>query len=279
MALFHHNDCDLFYEIRGNAASPYGVVFLNGVMASTNSWYALSRPFEDLGFKVLLHDFRGQLKSDKPEGPYTFAQHCEDLLNLLEAVDMPKAHFIGTSYGGEVGMKFAARYPDRVASLSIIDSVSETDPLMESFIDSWIVAAQSGDGERFFNTLAPAIYGGKFMKENLEFLKSRAAATKHVGEAYLNGQIELYKTFKNEVNFTGELPLIKAPTLIICGEEDLLKNPAFSLKLHQGIAGSEYVTLPQCGHVSIFEKPQELGTLLLGFILKQLLPQGLVGLA
>ena len=75
-------------------------------------------------------------------------------------------------------MKFAALYPEATLSLSIIDSVSETDPIMEYLIDTWISAAESGDGKKFFNVLVPSLYSTDFIEKNREFLKDRARATK-----------------------------------------------------------------------------------------------------
>ena len=268
MSYFTKNDTRLYYEIRGDRNAEETIVFLNGVMASTNSWYNLSKPFEELGFKVLLHDFKGQLKSDKPEGPYTFMEHVEELCALLDELSIEEAHFIGTSYGGEVAMKFASRYGHRMKSMVIIDSTSETDPMMDYFISSWKKAAEEGDGEKFFNILVPSIYGVKFLKENEAFLAARAKATKNIGQEYLDGQMILYDTFLNDVHMTETLKDIRVKTLIICGEEDILKKPEHSLKIHHLIRDSEYVTLPECGHVSIFEKPNEVTTLLLGFVLK-----------
>ncbi len=273
MSIFTIDGMKIFYELRGNQKAHETVVFLNGVMASTNSWYALSKPFEDLGFRVLLHDFKGQLKSDKPEGPYTFLEHVYELKMLLDELGIDKAHFIGTSYGGEVAMKFASLYGSTMKSMTIIDSTSELDPVMKYFISSWKKAAEEGDGEKFFNILAPSIYGEKFMRENEEFLKARAKATKHVGQDYLDGQIILYDTFINDVNMSDILEDIEVKTLVICGEEDILKRTKHSLLIHHKIRNSEYVVLPECGHVSIFEKPEEIKTLLLGFILKNRGPE------
>lgn len=268
MSVFEISGISLFYELRGNPEAEKTLVFLNGVMASTSSWHVLSKPFEDLGFRVLLHDFKGQLKSDKPEGPYSFKDHAEELHALLTHLGIHSPHLIGTSYGGEVAMKYASLYPEEVKSLIIIDSTSELNPLMKSFVLSWRKAAEEGDGESFFNILVPSIYGMKFMEENEEFLKARAKATQHVGQEYLDGQITLYDTFLNDVEMTEDLKQIKAPALVICGTEDILKKPEQSLIIHRNIRNSEYVLLPECGHVSIFEKPRELTTLLLGFVLK-----------
>lgn len=268
MSFFEVNGIRLFYEIRGKEDAEETIVFLNGVMASTNSWYVLAKPFEDMGYRVILHDFKGQLKSDKPEGPYSFKEHAEELEALLAHLGVSSAHFVGTSYGGEVAMKYATLHGDRMKSMVIIDSTAELDPVMKSFISSWKVPAREGDGESFFNLLMPSIYGTKFMRENEAFLSARAKATKNIGEDYLRGQIILYDTFLADVTMVDLLKEIQVKTLIICGEEDILKKPHHSLRIHHEIRESEYMLLPECGHVAIFEKPGEIITLLLGFILK-----------
>lgn len=267
MSYFEKNNTKIYYEVLGDRYSSECVVFLNGVMASTNSWSNQIEAFENLGYKIILHDFVGQLKSDKIKDSYTFSEHAKDLKDLLDYLKVENANLIGTSYGGEVAMKFSILYPEYVNSLSIIDSVSETDELMDAFIDSWIIAAEKLDGEDFFNVMAPSIYGNNFMKNNKEFLALRAKNMNSIDESYFKGQIKLYETFKNDVYMTDELHKIKAPTMVICGEEDYLKRKRFSEIIHKNIENSQYVTIPDSGHVTIFEKVKEINSILVGFII------------
>lgn len=266
---FEIDGVKLFYEVKGNENSETAVAFFNGVMATTNSWYGMLPGFEKLGFKIVLHDFMGQMKSDKPaKEMYSFEEHCRQAKALFDSLNVKGVHIIGTSYGGEVGMKFAMMYPDFVKTLSIIDSVSEVDDISRCFVSSWKTLADCGDGEKFFWGMAPSIYGNKFIAENRQMLEKRAKACKLVGKDYYDGQKILYDTFCNDLDFTSELKEILCPTLIICGENDILKPPAMSMIMHRNIKGSEYVVLPECGHVAIFEKPNELVSVILGFIFK-----------
>ena len=120
MAEFQVNGTTLYYEVHGDPDGRETIAFLNGVMASTSSWELLYPIFERLGFRVILHDFKGQLKSDKPAGPYTFAQHCAEAKALFEHLGVKKLHLVGTSYGGEAAMKFAILYPEMVKTISVI---------------------------------------------------------------------------------------------------------------------------------------------------------------
>lgn len=265
-------DISLYYEEHGNPEGKETVVFMNGVMASANSWSVLWPVFEKAGFRVIAHDFKGQLRSSKPAGPYTFAQHSEETKALLDYLHVEKAHFVGTSYGGEVAMKFAAMYPEMTESISVIDSVSELDPVCKGFVASWKVLCDTGDAETFFWGMLPSIYGAEFIENNMEMLSARAAAMKAVPADYLEGQKILYDTFADDVYMTDELPKIQCPALIICAENDILKPPKFSKIMADNIPNSEYITIPGAAHVVFLEKTREVETAIFGFIMKHCEP-------
>ena len=268
MAEFQVNGTTLFYEVLGNPEGKETIAFLNGVMASTSSWMMLTPIFEKLGFKIILHDFKGQLKSGKPEGPYTFDEHCAEAKALFEHLGVEKLHLVGTSYGGEAAMKFAIFYPEMVKTITVIDSVSECDPVVEGLVLGWKILCDTGDGVKFFNAMMPSIYGPDFIGKNKEMLAGRAQALKDNPNNYLEGQKILYDTFANDVYMTDRLCEIKCPALIVCGDQDFLKPIKFSKIIADNIPNSEFIILPGCGHVSIFEKPNELQSMISGFVLK-----------
>ena len=273
MAYFTLNeDVKLYYEVHGDPNGKETIAFLNGVMASVSSWSMLWPVFERAGFRVIVHDFKGQLKSSKPEGPYSFAEHCAETKALFEHLGVEKVHLVGTSYGGEVAMKFAILYPEMVRSISVIDSVSELDPVCEGFVVGWKILCDTGDGEQFFWGMAPSIYGPEFIQKNWEMLSGRAKAIKGNPDGYLEGQKILYDTFAQDVTMTDALGEIHCPALILCGEEDILKPPKFSKIMAERIPNAEYMTLPGCGHVAIFEKPRELESAIFGFVMKHCAP-------
>lgn len=268
MSNFQVNGINLFYEVKGDLSSIKTVAFFNGVMASTNSWDLIWPIFERLGYKVILHDFKGQLKSDKPEGPYTFDEHCSEANALFEFLGIEHIHIIGTSYGGEIAMKFAMNHPEMTKSISVIDSVSELDAVIIQFLKGWTALCDSNDGKNFFYGMMPSIYGPKYIEEQADFLSKRAEAVASLPKSYYDGQKILYETFLNNTTMTDSLNRITCPVLIICGEEDLLKRPKFSRIIAEKIPHSEFFLLPECGHVAIFEKPEELKSVLMGFVVK-----------
>ena len=267
----YSEDVRLYYEEHGNPEGKETICFLNGVMASAAGWSVLWPAFERAGFRVICHDFKGQMLSSKPEGPYTFAQHCEEAKALFEYLGVEKAHLVGTSYGGEVAMKFAAMFPEMTKSISVIDSVSELDPVCKGFVESWKVLCDTGDGETFFWGMIPSIYGAEFIENNMEMLEGRARAVKRNPNNYLEGQKILYDTFAQDVYMTDELPKIKCPALIICAENDILKPPKFSKIIADNIPDAEYITIPGAAHVVFLEKTREVETAIFGFIMKHIM--------
>jgi pimeloyl-ACP methyl ester carboxylesterase len=98
------------------------VVFIHGMAATHGFWrlnviLPLARRF-----RVTLYDQRGHGSSSLPPTGYTTADLAEDLRQLLDALDIPRAHLVGHSLGGAVALHLAAEHPARVASLVIADS-------------------------------------------------------------------------------------------------------------------------------------------------------------
>lgn len=167
-----------------------------------------------------------------------------------------------------MALKFAIKFPEYVKKMVIIDSVSELDEVLRFFIKGWISLAEKENGIEFFYGTMPSIYSDSYIRKNYKELEKRASAIDKMPKDFFKGQIYLYETFLRDVYMTKELHKIKSPTLVICGEKDILKPLKFSQIIADNIPNSEFVIIPDCGHVVIFEKPEELVSILLGFLIK-----------
>ncbi len=266
MNFYNKENKRIFYYIINNHSKKGVIVFLNGVMASTSSWINQYDELKKLGYKIIMHDFVGQLKSDKFEGVYSFEKHVEDVRQLLQNIGAKNPHLIGTSYGGEVAMKYASMYPKEMQSITVIDSTSEVDDKMVRSVEEWIDLAETYEGEIFFYGIMSSIYGYTYIKNNKDLLSKRANAMKKIPQDYFDGQIGLYNTFITDVKMTKELHRITCPALIICGKEDTLKPVKFSKIIADEIKNSRLEIIPDCGHVTIFEKPLELNQYIIDFL-------------
>ena len=117
------NGIQIYYELHGPEDAEV-VVLSNGVLMSTASW-AFQTPVLAKHYRVLLYDCRGMWQSQHPPGPYSMELHADDLAALLDAMGIERAHIAGISYGGELSLAFALKYPGRTRSLIVSSAVSQ----------------------------------------------------------------------------------------------------------------------------------------------------------
>lgn len=100
---------------------------------SLASFYlTLSSPVADAGIDVLTYDLRGHGRSVRPATGYRLADFTDDLEALLDNLGVTQpVHLVGNSFGGTIAFSFAARFPDRVASIVSI----EAEPATEAWAD------------------------------------------------------------------------------------------------------------------------------------------------
>ena len=268
MPTFLVNGIKIYYEDLGNKESENCIAFFNGAMSTTNSWELLYPVFVHMGWRVILHDFKGQLKSDKPEGPYTFATIAGEAKALLDYLDVKRVHVVGTSYGGRVAMEFAHAYPEMMASLSVVNSFSEINSLIKTLVRSWEPLRAALDGEHLFWNMIPIFYGDDFLTQNYEAVAGRAKLMRELTADDFRGQKAIYDTILTDAYMTNRLHEIKCPTLIVCSDQDILTTVKFSQSIAEHIPHSEFLIIPGCGHVTIAEKPEELKSAVLGFTMK-----------
>lgn len=252
----------LHYDLVGEGEP---VALLNGVMMTAQSWAFQTSALRSR-YRCVLHDFRGQLLSDKPEEPWSLEDHAADLGALLDHLGIESCHVVGTSYGGEVGMLFALAAPERVRSLSVISSVSEVGRELDGIVAAWAETALATP-ERLYRFALPHNFSPAFVVANPELID--------LGDERLGGcRPEFFRAFARLVDafrrldITAELGRIACPTLVVVGEEDRLKPPRFSRLLAERIPDSELVLIPGAGHAVILEKPDEVNSALLGFLAK-----------
>ncbi|MFZ5916346.1 MAG: alpha/beta fold hydrolase [Chloroflexota bacterium] len=257
------NGIQLYYELHGPEDADV-LVLSNGVLMSTASW-AFQTPVLAQHYRLLLYDCRGMWQSEHPPGPYSMALHADDLAALLDGLGIERAHIGGISYGAEVSLVFALRYPARTRSLIVSSAVSQVDPLLKGWMDSWIAAARLLDPELFFKVSYPLNFAESWIAANWETLQ---AARERYNMLDFPALLELLLSF-SRLNITADLHRITAPALIIVGECDLLKPRKYAEIIAREIPGAELAVVPHAGHAVLWERPGVFNALILGFLAKQ----------
>ncbi|MDN2705047.1 alpha/beta hydrolase [Janthinobacterium sp. SUN100] len=97
------------------------VFLLHGLGSCAEDW----RPQIDaLGssHRLIVPDLRGHGASPAPNGDWQIGDFANDLFNLMDQLDVARAHIVGFSLGGMMGLEMANRAPGRVTSLCLINS-------------------------------------------------------------------------------------------------------------------------------------------------------------
>mgnify|MGYP001772836000 CR=1 FL=1 len=249
----------IYYELIGTGERT--VALLNGIAMNTMGWRLQSEYLKNRGFKVLLHDMRGQGMSDKPRGEYSLERHVLDLKELLEHLGIERASLVGISYGGKVALMAAEMLPGRVEKLVVLNSSHTVDRALVARVDRWILASRLKSGSELSQAMVPDIFSDRFLNENFGFVASLAPNFELVDFVAFE---EMAKAFIR-VDLRGRLSRVSVPSLVVAGADDKFFPPRYSRLIAEELPSARYMEL-DCGHVSIWEKPHEVNELIYGFL-------------
>ncbi len=253
-------DLQLYYELHGPEGADV-LVLSNGILMSTASW-AFQTPVLSRHYRLLLYDCRGMWQSDHPPGPYTMEQHADDLAGLLDALGIERAHIGGISYGGELSIVFALRYPERALSLIVADVVSHVDPWLRIVVEGWIAAARTKNPPVFFSATVPWNFSARFVREHPDLM---AQALERYRLLDYEAVIRLCECFLT-LNVRERLGEIAATTCVMVGERDILKGREYAEEIARRIPRAEFHLIPDAGHATCWEQPEVFNSIVLGFL-------------
>jgi pimeloyl-ACP methyl ester carboxylesterase len=243
------------------------LLLLNGGFMSMAAWDPIATRLERR-FRVLRCDFRGQLLSPGPP-PATLAGHLEEVVALLDHVGTLAVHVVGASFGAMVGLLLAARHPGRVRSLVAItaaDRVPEDQREPARLLrEACRAAARGDDGGRVFDLIVPGTFSDAYVEANREALAERRRQVAALPAWWFEGAAGLLGALE-ALDLRGELPNIRARTLVLAAEGDRTFPPACSRSVAEGVAGARLTVLPGSGHALVAERPAEVVEQLLAFL-------------
>ncbi len=247
------NGIEMYYEDTGQGAET--VVFSHGLLWSRRMFAAQVEALKDK-YRVIAFDHRGQGDTEVTPDGYDMDTLTQDALALIQALGVAPVHFAGLSMGGFVGMRLAARHPQVVRSLILMETTADPEPeenipryRLLNFIARWI-----GMGV-VANSVMKIMFSQSFLND-----PNRQAERDYWKRQLLqNHRIGITRAVKGVIDRKGiyeELGNIHCPTLIIVGEEDVATVPMKSERIHAAIPHSRLVRIPAAGHSSTVEQPE-----------------------
>ncbi|MGH6916087.1 MAG: 3-oxoadipate enol-lactonase [Geminicoccaceae bacterium] len=252
------NGIQIYYELAGPADAP--VVMLSNSLGTRLEMWDAQMPALTERYRVLRYDSRGHGRSDAPPGPYSIALLAGDARALLDRLGIAKAHFCGLSKGGMVGQALATQDGERLLSLSLCATVSHLPPAelwnqrIEQSAREGMAALVDGVTERWFTAGYRAT-----PRPEVEQVRAMILATPAHGYGACCAAIR-------DMDQSEAIRAIRTPTLIIAGVDDPATTVEAMRRLHERIAGSRFVEIPQAAHLLNIEQPDRFNKALLGFL-------------
>jgi len=236
-------------------------------LAADHACYAFQLAEYAKHFTCISVDLRGTGESDNPKGVYSSELFADDVAAFMQAIGIPKAHVSGLSLGAATGMWLAAKYPDKVKSLSLHSGWPKTDLFLKTVVEGWQVMAKALGSvpEMVISSifpwcLTPELYAAKpeYIQALADFVRSRPvqslAAFIQESNAVIAHDVE------------AKLGQITAPTQITFGRHDLVTSTRFADRTKGSIRGSELLIFEGCAHTTIYEKVEEFNQKTLEFL-------------
>ena len=251
------------YRVEGKGEP---LLLIHGMAFSHEVWNKTIKEVSK-SFTVYAIDLPGFGCSDKPAVDYGLSYYLDFMKKFVDTLNIQKCVLVGMSMGGEIAAAFAAKYPDRIDRLVIINAKGFS-PLIKGIRSLPVVGSptyllMSGSRGYLKRYVENMMYDRSVLREDLveeEWARIRDPSYR----SSLSRNAKYLSTV--DVEFPNTLKNIKAKTLIIWGKEDVILPVADAYKFKDNIENSRLVVINKCGHVPVLERNEELNRALMTFL-------------
>ena len=254
------NDILMNYEIKGKGQN---LVLIHGAGDNLNMWYH-QVPVFSKSYRVIAYDVRGFGETENPKGEYSISLFSEDVYQLMKAIRVEDAYFLGFSMGGRIALELALNHSELVKALVLANSFVGLTPPSPETLERHRVTLElldKGDTERVAEMMASGAFSPGFKSKNpTEF--------KRYMKVKLQNKPDSFARLIRSLGAPAAVPdlgKVKCPVLLIVGENDLFMGVEQGRQAHEAIAGSKLVVLPT-GHAAAVELPEKFNSAVLEFL-------------
>jgi pimeloyl-ACP methyl ester carboxylesterase len=253
------------YDVQGDGEP----LLLIPYLSADHACYAFQLPAYTEHFSCISVDLAGSGESDKPPGPYSTETYADQLAGFLGAIGVERAHVAGVSLGAAVGMHLAARYPERVRSLSLHSSWDRSDDYLRTAVEMWRALARASPtvADAVINGIFPFCFTPEMYVERPDFVQALVDFVRGRSAQPLDAFLAQTDAALGH-DASSVLGQIQAPTLVTFGAHDLVCSTRFAERLNGGIAGSEMTVFDHLSHAGLHEDPEAFNGATLDFLVR-----------
>jgi 3-oxoadipate enol-lactonase len=254
------NSARFHYRLDGATNAP--VVVLSNSLGTNLAMWDAQIPALTQKFRVLRYDSRGHGLSDVTPGPYTIETLGRDVVGLLDALQIPTAHYCGLSIGGLIGQWLGVNASKRFKSLTLCNTAARI-----GSTDGWNtrIAAINGGG---IATIANAVVARWFTEDFAKRAPAQVEATRQMLlHSPPQGYVASCAALRDE-DLRAAISHVDLLTLVISGAQDAATTPADGRFVAERIPGAQYLEL-SAAHLSNIEAAEPFTGALLKFLGQQ----------
>ncbi len=241
------------------------VVLLHGFPLDRTMW---EHQVEALGtlYRVITPDLRGLGESPTPAEISTIDEMADDVIELLDALGLDEPVVLGgLSMGGYVALSIAARHPQRLRALMLLDTKSQADT-PEAAQQRETLASQLervGNSAPVAEAMLPKLLSPSTPSRIPNLAKHLDRQIRHASPAGLAAAL---RGMAIRPDRTPDLGGITLPTLVLAGVDDAVTPPDGMRKLAESLPNARFVEIPDAGHLTPLENPKATNAALLAFL-------------
>ncbi|MAA67120.1 MAG: alpha/beta hydrolase [Alteromonadaceae bacterium] len=241
------------------------IVMLHGFAADKENWLRMAAELTDQ-YNVYAIDLPGHGASNKDlDRAYGISDQVGYVKDILDALQLSQVHMVGNSMGGAITALYAATYPDRIKTATLLDpaGIFEYDSELVGLVlkgENPLVVSKPGDFEKLVDF---ALEKKPFVPWPIYSVMEQKAIANHAINQHIFLEI---RDSGYQPEFRDSIENIRAPVLIVWGKQDRVINYRNADVFSARIPHSQKVILDGVGHAPMIEVPEQTATMLRRFI-------------
>ena len=250
--------CDCEFTLQGEGPPLF---LIHGIGAARDAW-RLVVPELTRHFTLVTYDLRGHGASPLPAGEFGLDELVLDLERVRQRTGIGRAHFAGHSLGGMIGPAYARRFPERVISLGLLSTAAGRTGEDRQKVRGVVRAMEEKGIVQVLDTLVDRWFTDGFIAANPELVRRRL---RQVADTDPDVFLNVFRIYA-ETEMMPWLHEVRAPALVLTGENDGGCNPRLNRRIVEALPDAELVILPEFKHAILLEAPDLVSAHLVRFM-------------
>ncbi len=260
MGFVQNRGIELYFDDAG-AGPP--VVLGHSYLCHGGMWRE-QLPALTAAFRVINPDLRGHGRSGAITGPFSLYDAVDDVVAVLDRLGIERAFWCGLSIGGMVALRAALVRPERVAGLVLMDTDAGAETAFGRLkYRAMALGVRALGVAPLLPSVARLMFGATTRRNNPALVDEWK---KEIAAVHVPSALRCLDALLGRDSLLDRLDQVRAPALILVGDEDRSLPPPKSRRIHGRLGDSTLRLIPAAGHLSALEQPSAVNAALLSFL-------------